>query len=178
MKRFFAILLTLALVVCCFAACGKKDENNGDENGDKAPAYESQVEVQGGTLELQTAVEDTTLYVSVVMQGNTGFAAFTLNLEYDNTKCVAREFTGSELIDCEEITSNIHQYEAGSDGRAALNSASAFWVSPANITGDGVLFTLAFDVVDASAEDFGLKLVCANDSFANQNFEAVMFTVK
>ena len=178
MKRFFAILLVLALVVCCFAACGKKDENNGDENGDKAPTYESQVEVEGGTLELQTAVEDTTLYVSVVMQGNTGIAAFTLNLEYDNTKCVAREFTGSELIDYEEITSNIHQYEAGSDGRAALNSASAFWVSPANITGDGVLFTLAFDVVDASAEDFGLKLVCASDSFANQNFEAVVFTVK
>ena len=178
MKRFLAILLVLTLALCCFVACGKKDENDGNETDDKAPAYESQVEVEGGTLEVQTAVDGETLYVSVVMAGNTGIAAFTLNLEYDNTKCVARELTVSEIIDYESITSNVQQFDGDDDGRAALTSVSAFWVSPSDFTGDGVLFTIAFDIVDATAEDFGLKLICENDSFANEKLEAVVFSVK
>ena len=179
MKRFLAILLVLTLALCCFAACSKNNENDGkDTDGDKAPAYETQVEVEGGTLSLQTSVEDTTLYVSVLMEGNTGIAGFTLNLGYDNTKCVAREFTASDVIDYESITSNIQQYDLDDPDRTALTNATAFWANPTNVTGDGVLFTLAFDIIDPTAEDFGLDLVCAKDSFANQSFEAVLFTVK
>ncbi len=179
MKRFLAILLVLTLAFCCFVACGKNDENDGNKNDtDETPAYESQVEVEGGTLELQTSVVDTTLYVSVVMESNPGIAGFTLNLEYDNTKCVAREITSSFVLDYEEITTNIQQYEDDPEGRAKLTFASIFWANPTDISGDGILFTLAFDIVDASAEDFGLKLDCPDDAFSNQDFESVLFTVK
>lgn len=174
MKRFLAILLVLTLAVCCFAACGKKDENNGKETDNDVPPYESQVEVEGGTIELQTQIDGETLYVSAVISENTGIAAFTLTLEFDNTKCVAREFTASDIIDYESITSNIQQ----SEDKSAFENASVVWYNPTDVTGDGVLFTLAFDIIDASAEDFGLNLVCEKDSFANQNFEAVLFTVK
>ncbi len=175
MKRFLATVLVLTLALCCFAACGKNNENDGKETDtDEAPAYESQVEVEGGTIELQTQIDGSTLYVSAVIAENPGIAAFVLNLEFDNTKCTVREFTASDVIDYESITSNIQQYE----DKSAFTNASAIWSNAGNITGDGVLFTLAFDIIDASAEDFGLNLVCANDSFANQNFEAVLFTVK
>ena len=174
MKRFLALILVLALAVCCFAACGKKDEADGKETGDKAPAYESQVEVDGGTIELQTTVDGTTLYASAVVKDNPGIAAFVMNVEFDNTKCTVKDFTASDLVDYENILSNIHQY----DDRSAFNSASAIWSNAENITGDGVLFTLAFDIIDASAEDFGLKLVFEKDSFANSDLESVLFTAK
>ncbi len=179
MKRLFAILLVLTLVICCFAACGKDEEkeNNGTDDGtvkETDPAYESQLEVEGGALELQTSVDGETLYASVVMTGNPGFAGFAMSLEFDNTKITAREITASDIIDYESITSNIHQ---GGD-MAAYTSVTATWFNPSDVTGDGILYTVAFDIVDAEAEDFGFKIVCANDAFSNQNLEAVVFNVK
>lgn len=178
MKRFLAILMVLALALCCLAACGKNDDEGGakDSDNDLAPgtdpAYESQVEVEGGTLELQTAVDGETLYVSVVMSGNPGFAGFSLTLEFDNTKCVAKEITGSDILDYEAITSNLQQE------LPEYTYVSAMWASPSDVTGDGVLFTVAFDITDAEAEDYGLNLVCPKDAFSNEKFEAVLFTVK
>lgn len=180
MKRFLVILMVLALALSCFAACAKNDENDGakdsetDLTPETDPAYESQVEVDGGALELQTTVEDGILYASVIMSENPGFAAFTMMLEFDNTKCVAREITASDIVDYETITSNLQQ----EGDKSAHTSVSVMWASPSDITGDGVLFTAAFDITDATAEDFGFNLVCPADAFANQNYEAVVFTVK
>lgn len=177
MKRFLAILLVLTLALCCFISCGNDDANdaNGTETDtDKAPAYESRVEVAGGTIELQTQIDGETLYASVVIDGNPGIAGFVLDLQFDNTKCVVREFTASDIIDYEMITSNIQQ----SEDKSAFTNASAMWAVTSDVVSDGVLFTLAFDIIDASAEDFGFNLICGEDAFTNQNLEAVRFTVK
>ena len=177
MKRFLAILLALTLALCCFISCGNDGENDAkgtETDTDKAPAYETRVDVEGGTIELQTQIDGETLYASVVIDGNPGIAGFVLDLQFDNTKCVAREFTASDIIDYETITSNIQQ----SEDKSAFTNASAMWAVTSDVVSDGVLFTLAFDIIDASAEDFGLNLICGDDSFMNQKLEAVQFTQK
>ncbi len=177
MRRFLAILLVLTLALCCFISCGKNDVNDAKESEtdtDKAPAYESRVDVEGGTIELQTQIDGETLYASVVIDGNPGIAGFVLDLQFDNTKCVAREFTASDIADYNMIVSNIQQ----SEDKSAFTSASAMWAVTNDVVNDGVLFTLAFDIIDAEAEDFGFNLIFGEDSFTNQNLEAVQFTMK
>lgn len=178
--RIIALLVSLILVFACFVSCGDVDQGkNGDDTvatdaltGD---ASENDVVVQGGKLSLSTEIIDNQLAVSVNLAGNKGLAAFSLEIHYDNTKLRPVDFIDSQLVDPGVILSNIHQ---GAEVIPELTFATAFYSNPSDFTGDGVLFTLLFDILEGASGETELSLVAEEGGFANQNVEMVVFELE
>ncbi|MBQ8207505.1 MAG: hypothetical protein IJZ89_02085 [Clostridia bacterium] len=180
--RIFALLLTLILALSCFVSCGNtgdgKDTDTAVDSGTEAftgEAVDTDPIVEGGTLSVVAEVVGTQLVASVKVDGNPGLAAFNIKLNYDNTKICPVELTDSELVDPTVIASNIQQ---DPEAVSELTYATAFYANPTDFTGDGVLFTITFDILEGATGETELSLTCDKGGNTNQKFEDIIFTLE
>lgn len=175
--RIIALLVSLVLVFACFVSCGDADQGKNGDNGVATDALtgndiENDDVVRGGSLSLSAEVIDKQLAVSVNLSGNKGVAAFNVEIHYDNTKIRPVEIIDSQLVDPAVIFSNIQQ---GADVIPELTFATAFYSNPSDFTGDGVLLTMLFDILEGASGDTELSLLSDEGGIANQNVETVVF---
>lgn len=181
--RIFALILSLIIALGCFVACGNVSDGGKDTDTDTSAstgavtgnAVVTYPVVEGGTLSVNAEVVGSQLVASVSVAGNPGLAAFNIQLNYDNTKIQPVEITDSELVDPYVIASNIQQ---GPEVIPTLTYATAFYANPSDFTGDGVLFTMTFNILEGAAGETEITLECGEGANTNQNFDDIVFTLQ
>ncbi len=178
--RIFAAFLALVLALFCMTACGE-DKDNGKETdaqttaGNETVGTPADTVVEGGTIKAKAVLaEGNKLVVTVSVENNPGIAGFMIKLSYDNTMLRPVEFADAELVDFESVVSNIQQ---GPEVVAGLEFVTAQYAQANNITGDGSLFTVVFDIIDASVPatyTFGLDCGdITNEKLQDMSFEVL-----
>lgn len=183
--KIFALMLALVLALSCFVACGNTTDSKDTDGKDSAVdpdtnaitdiSNDTYPSVDGGKIFVDAKIVGNQLIANVCVDGNPGLAAFNIQLHYDNTKIRPVEITDSELVDVAVIASNIMQ---DPEVIPELTYATAFYANPSNFTGNGVLFSMTFDVLEGASGESELSLVCEEGSNANQDFEVVIFELQ
>ena len=161
--RVFSLILALVLTVFCLSACG----NDGSE-----PELEP---VEGGEIVLKAKLVDGKIHAEVSVIENPGIAAFNLSLKFDNTKITPSEILSSDLVSADSIYSNLSQ---DAETVKALTEVTALYTSPSDLEGDGVLFTMVFDLLDGAAGEIEIALEADQGGIVNEEYRDVNFTLK
>ncbi len=104
--------------------------------------------------------------VPVRITANTGAATFYLELHYDKTALTPVLITKGSALTDGSLTSNIQQ-----DG-GDYDFVTAYWVNPANVSAEGVAFTVRFKVADGASGSLPVNLeYYENDPPLTQGFE-------
>ncbi|MDR3239591.1 MAG: dockerin type I domain-containing protein [Clostridiales bacterium] len=107
--------------------------------------------------------------VPVFMENNPGIAGFTLELWFDNTKLTPVSLTPEPWV--QTINSNLNEPDADLSNLAFI---TAHWANISNITDNGVLYTVRFQVKEGlPGGDIPLTLTCAPSSIANDKHEPI-----
>ena len=188
--RIFALLLTLALMLTCFSACGGADSNKGNEADTKTENNQSDTgsgdtgaitggvhtpmpDIEGGVVTLSYEIVDAKLILTATVSENPGFASYYFEVNYDNTKVSPVGFLDSELVIADDVQSNIRQTGVG---LSELTYVSAFYVGAENVSGDGTICKIEFDILPEAAEN--AEFILENVEFTTENIESAIFTVE
>ena len=160
-KKIAIFLLVAVLAIGCLCSCGSEEDKGdaADTTVETEIKTEAQTEaitapdpyipVDGGKLGLSYEIVDGKLYVSGSIEENPGVAGFNLNLTFDQTKVCPIEFTDAQIVSVDEILSNLHQ---GPEVSAQAGIVTVFIIKAQDVTEDGKLFTVSFDILDGAAE--------------------------
>ena len=126
-----------------------------------------------GKLTVNTKkLSDNQYEVSVVLSENPGIAGITFSLTFDKTKLTPSSYTKGTALGGSPL-SNLDQ-----GGDATRYSEATFqWSNPSNVTANGTLLTVVFDVAKDNWESVDLNVVYNPGDIANQAFEDVNPTV-
>jgi len=113
--------------------------------------------------------------VSVLLSDNPGLATFKVRLNYDKSKLEPVSISQGAALTVGGITSNL-QVE-GIDV-SALDYVTAYWYNTSNISANGVLFTVKFQIKEGAAGNIPLTLTYEPDDVSNQNGDNVPVTVQ
>ena len=115
-----------------------------------------------------------TVTIPVKIMENPGIAGFTFTVNYDKSVLTPKEITRGELITGGNFTSNLEQGIPVSE----LDEVIVHWNTDSNVTDDGTLFNVVFDVSSTAAEgQYAIWLEYENGDITNQNLDDVMPTV-
>lgn len=116
----------------------------------------------------------TTIKVPVTITDNPGIAGFTMDLKYDRSVLTPKTATVGELLkDSGNFTSNLEQEGVSA---ADLEQVTVYWQDEVNVTGDGVLFYLEFDISSEAKEGaYALRIETDNEKnvITNQELDDV-----
>ena len=115
-----------------------------------------------------------TVIIPVNIIENPGIAGFTFTVNYDKRVLTPKEITSGDLITSGNFTSNLEQGIPVEE----LDNVKVHWNTEANITNDGTLFNVVFDVSSTATEgQYAIWLEYENGDITNQNLDDVMPTV-
>jgi len=113
---------------------------------------------------------DGTVGVTVSIADNPGIAGFTMSLNFDNTKLVPTSAARGAALAGGNFVSVL---DSGVDV-STLTAVSVTWYSPADITADGALFTVRFNVKPGAKGAAGFTV---SYKATNQALDGISFTV-
>ena len=113
--------------------------------------------------------------VSVSLSDNPGLATFKVRLNYDKSKLEPVSITQGAALSVGGIMSNL-QVE-GID-ISALDYVTAYWYNAANISANGVLFTVKFKIKAGAEGNIPLALTYEPDDASNQNGDNVAVAIQ
>ena len=112
----------------------------------------------------------TTVSIPVTISENPGIAGFTFTVNYDKSVLTPKKITAGDLTTSGIFTSNLDQGIPAEE----LSQVAVHWDNSTNITGDGVLFNVEFDVSATAAEgEYAIWLTYENGDITNQNLDDV-----
>ena len=153
-KRIFSMLLVLTMMLSLFgsmtiyaAGSGKLTVNAGD-------------------------IKDGKVEVKVELSENPGIAGMVFSLVFDKTKLTVNSYTKGTALGGSPL-SNLDQ------GGAMTNydEVTFQWSNPSNVTSNGTLLTVVFDVHSGDWEETELNITYNPGDIANQTFDDVNPTV-
>ena len=106
--------------------------------------------------------------VHISISNNPGIASYKLKLNFDNTKIIPEAISG------ENITSNIQQ--PGFDA-SNCDSVTAVWENASDITENGILFSVSFQIISEFEEDTPIHLSYSIGDICNQELEDVLVLI-
>ncbi len=183
-KKIAIFLLVAVLAIGCLCACGSESDKGdvADTTAETGIKTEAQTEaitapdipevVEGGKLGLSYEFVEGKLYVSGSIEENPGVAGFNLNLTFDPAKVCPIEFTDAEIVSVDDILSNLHQ---GPEIATNAGAVTVIIIKAQDVTEDGKLFTIAFDVLDGTADagDMEMSLEVDADGCVNSALQKV-----
>lgn len=115
-----------------------------------------------------------TVIIPVNIIENPGIAGFTFTVNYDKRVLTPKEITSGDLITSGFFTSNLEQGIPLEE----LDNVKVHWNTESNITNDGTLFNVVFDVSSTATEgQYAIWLEYENGDITNQNLDGVLPTV-
>lgn len=107
-------------------------------------------EINAGIIEIGSGAPQVggTVTLPVTISQNPGIAGFLFTLNYDKTALVPKTITKGEILTAGTFTSNLEQGIPAEQ----LSEISVYWENDKNMTSNGVLFNITFEV-KASAEE-------------------------
>lgn len=107
-------------------------------------------EINAGIIEIGSGAPQAggTVTLPVTISQNPGIAGFLFTLNYDKTALVPKTITKGEILTAGTFTSNLEQGIPAEQ----LSEISVYWENDKNMTSNGVLFNITFEV-KASAEE-------------------------
>lgn len=149
-KRIFSMLLVLTMVLSLFgsmtiyaASSGKLTVNAGD-------------------------IKDGKVEVKVELSENPGIAGMVFSLVFDKTKLTVNSYTKGTVLGGSPL-SNLDQ---GGD-MTSYGEATFQWSNPSDVTSNGTLLTVVFDVHSGDWEETELNITYNPGDIANQTFDDV-----
>lgn len=151
MKKLLSVLLTTVLLfqfaIINISAAGDCTVSVGDISGEV-----------GSVVSVPVSIEN-----------NPGIASFTFKLNYDNTKLKPINITSGEAIDS-KITTNITQPNVDF---SKLKYVTAVWGSDSNMTNNGILYTVDFEILNDASGKIPLTISYENGDICNALLEDV-----
>lgn len=110
------------------------------------------------------------VYVPVSIAENGGIAGFDLQLTYDSEYLTPVSIEKGELLMDGEFSSNLEEAEG-----TAPDTIGVHWADTDNLTEDGELFTVEFQIREtaASGQTFSVEAVCGEDMICDGNLNHV-----
>ncbi len=113
------------------------------------------------------ALEGGRIKVDVSISGNPGIAGFKLTLNFNNSVIVPASILKGSSVPPITLTSNLD----GKEDMSALHYVTALVANTSNWIGNGVLFTVFFDILNEG--DLGLSISYSQGDITNQRGEEI-----
>ncbi len=111
--------------------------------------------------------------IAISIRNNPGIAGYKIRVRYDNTVLTPVGIEAGDIA-LSGITSNIQDASADLSN---LEFVSVVGYDSANVTGDGVLFYIIFDVAEDAAEGVRCDIILESNDLTDQMGEDVAFTL-
>ncbi len=122
-------------------------------------------------IRISAEVVENTVIADVIFEGNPGIAGFSVNMGFDNKMLVPVSIEVGQALKGHSITSNLHIV----DDFESLDYVSAVWTNYGNFKGNGVFYTVIFDIKEGAKGDTQLTIGYRNGDIANALLQNVDF---
>lgn len=112
--------------------------------------------------------------VPISITNNPGIATFNLQINYDKAELKPVSIEMGEALTAGTLTSNLQQ---GGD-LSRFDFVSAYWNNPSDITNDGIILNVAFQINENALEgDIPITITFNKGDAANQNLEDIELNI-
>lgn len=114
--------------------------------------------------------------ITVTMSGNPGMATFNFVLNFDEDVLTPVSISQGEALSAGSFVSNMQ--EPGVD-LSALHTVTAVWSNPSNVTADGVLYTVTFQIIgDETTKASAVTLTYEEGNVCDQSYNDLTLNIE